>query len=170
MQAWAQPFAEWVTTDGSMRTIAFDYAVNHKAIMTECLSMNYLDLWIANLLRRNSVRLTQAITVVGHREKHFGPRSEYARVEMTIAPAEEFDVVHNVPCRKEFAALRVEWPCALFPGCWTLSCSSTSGRCTKLGSLWTMPRITKLTARRTGFARRGAMLDETLLKYPGRTD
>jgi hypothetical protein len=26
MQAWAQPFAEWVTTDGSMPAIAFDYA------------------------------------------------------------------------------------------------------------------------------------------------
>jgi hypothetical protein len=54
--------------------------------------MNYLDLWIANLRQRNSVHLTRAITVVGHREKHFGPRSEFARVVMTISPAEELDV------------------------------------------------------------------------------
>jgi hypothetical protein len=50
--------------------------------------MNYLDLWIANLRQRNSIHVTQAITVVGHREKHFGPRSEFARVVMTISPAE----------------------------------------------------------------------------------
>jgi hypothetical protein len=40
-------------------------------------TMNYLDLWIANLRQRNSVRLTQAINVVGHREKRFGLRSEF---------------------------------------------------------------------------------------------
>ena len=72
--------------------------------------MSYLDLWIANLRQRNSVRLTQAITVVGHREKHFGPRSEFARVEMTTSPAEELDVVDNVHCRKELEALGVAWP------------------------------------------------------------
>jgi hypothetical protein len=72
--------------------------------------MNYLDLWIANLRQRTSVRLTQAITVVGHREKHFGPRSEFARVVMTTSPAEELDVVDNVPCRKELEALGVAWP------------------------------------------------------------
>jgi len=68
---------------------------------------NYLDLWIAGLLRRNSARLQRGITIVGHREKHFGPRSEFARVVMTINPAEEFDVVDNVPCRKELGSLGV---------------------------------------------------------------
>ncbi len=58
--------------------------------------MNYLDLWIANLRQRTSHRLTQAITVVGHREKHFGPRSEFARVVMTTSPAEELDMVDNL--------------------------------------------------------------------------
>jgi len=77
--------------------------------------MNYLDLSIANLRQRNSVRLTQAITVVGHREKHFGPRSQFARVVMTTSPAEELDVVDNVPCRKELEALGVAWPrCVVF--------------------------------------------------------
>jgi len=77
--------------------------------------MNYLDLWIANLRQRNSVRLTQAITVVGQREKHFGPRSEFARVVLTISPAEELDVVDNVRYRKELEALGVAWPqCVVF--------------------------------------------------------
>jgi hypothetical protein len=82
--------------------------------------MNYLDLWIANLRQRNSVRLTQAITIVGHREKHFGPRSEFARVVMTTSPAEELDVVDNVPCRKELEALRGgNGPGVSFSDCWT---------------------------------------------------
>lgn len=72
--------------------------------------MNYLDLWIANLRRRRSVSLAQAITVVGNRRKPLGPRSEFAKVVMTIAPADELDVVDNVPCRKELEALGVAWP------------------------------------------------------------
>jgi translation elongation factor EF-G len=77
--------------------------------------MNYLDLWIANLRQRRSVRLAQAISVVGHREKHFGPRSEFAKVAMTIDPAEELDVFDNVPHRKELEALGVAWPkCVVF--------------------------------------------------------
>jgi hypothetical protein len=77
--------------------------------------MNYLDLWIANLRQRRSVHLTQAITIVGHREKHLGPRSEFARVTLTLGPAEELDVVDNVPCRKELEALGVAWPqCVVF--------------------------------------------------------
>ena len=77
--------------------------------------MNYLELWIGNLRQRNSVRLTQAITVVGHREKPFGPHSEFAKVVMTISPAEELDVVDNVPYRKELESLGVAWPqCVVF--------------------------------------------------------
>ena len=66
---------------------------------------DYLDLWIAGLLRRKSARLQKGLTIVGHREKHFEPRSEFARVVMTINPAEEFGVVDNVPCRKDLEAL-----------------------------------------------------------------
>ena len=77
--------------------------------------MNYLELWIANLGQRRSVRLSRAITVIGHREKHFGPRSEYAEVVMTIGPAEDLDVVDNVPWRKELEALGIAWPqCVVF--------------------------------------------------------
>lgn len=76
---------------------------------------DYLERWVGGLLRRSSVRLQQGITVVGHREEHFGPRSEFARVVMTINPAEEFDVVDNVPCRKELESLGVAWPmCVVF--------------------------------------------------------
>ena len=72
--------------------------------------MNYLDLWIANLLGRKSVRLTREVSVVGHREKHLGPRSEFAKVVMKIEPAEGFEVVDNVPYRKELEGLGVAWP------------------------------------------------------------
>ena len=34
---------------------------------------------------------------------------------MTLSPAEELDVVDNVPCRKELEALGVAWPqCVVF--------------------------------------------------------
>jgi translation elongation factor EF-G len=72
--------------------------------------MNYLDLWIANLLGRKSVRLTHEVSVVGNREKHLGPRSEFAKVVMKIEPAEGFEVVDNVPYRKELEDLGVAWP------------------------------------------------------------
>ena len=76
---------------------------------------SYIDLWIAGLLRRDSAHLTQGINIVGHREKHFGPRSEFARVVMTVNPAEKFDVVDNVQCRKELESLGVAWPmCVIF--------------------------------------------------------
>jgi hypothetical protein len=53
--------------------------------------------------------------VIGHHEKHIGPRSEFARVESTVEPAEELSVVDNVPCRKELEALGVGWPqCFVF--------------------------------------------------------
>jgi len=38
--------------------------------------MNYLDLWISNLLSRKSVRVTKEVSVAGHREKHLGPHSD----------------------------------------------------------------------------------------------
>ncbi len=72
--------------------------------------MNYLDLWVADLRSRESVRLTRAISVVGHREKHFGARSEFAKVTVTVNPAEELEVVDHVPYRKELEALGVAWP------------------------------------------------------------
>jgi len=76
---------------------------------------SYLDRWTASLLLPASARLTQGISVVGHRETHFEPRSEFARVVMTVNPAEEFDVVDNVACRKELEALGVAWPmCVVF--------------------------------------------------------
>ena len=77
--------------------------------------MSYLDLWITNLRQRTSVRLKQAVPIIGHRKKALGPHSEFARVVMTISPADELDVVDNVPCRKELEALGVAWPrCVVF--------------------------------------------------------
>lgn len=72
--------------------------------------MNYLDLWITNLLERKSVRLAREVSVAGHREKHLGPRSEFAKVAMKIEPAEAFEVIDNVPYRKDLEGLGVAWP------------------------------------------------------------
>ena len=70
----------------------------------------YLDSWVAGLLRRESAHITERVTVVGKREKHLGPRSEFARITVSVDPAEDFDVIDNVPSRKELEALGVGWP------------------------------------------------------------
>jgi hypothetical protein len=67
-------------------------------------------LWVAGLLRRESAHLKGRVTVVGHREKHFGSQSEYARIVLSVHPAEHFNVVDNVPYRKELEALGIAWP------------------------------------------------------------
>jgi hypothetical protein len=132
--------------------------------------MNYLDLWIANLRQRNSVHLTRAITVVGHREKHFGPRSEFARVAMTISPAEELDVVDNVPWRKELEALGVAWPQCVVFGLLDVVMFAEFGSLHNQNhvgseSRWTMLHTTILTVRRTPSARQAGMQDAKLSKW-----
>lgn len=77
--------------------------------------MNYFDLWISDLRERTSVHLARPIAVEGHRERHIGPRWEFAKVVMTISPAEELEVYDHVPCRNELEALGVAWPrCVAF--------------------------------------------------------
>jgi translation elongation factor EF-G len=44
------------------------------------------------------------------------PYSEFAKVAVSIEPAEELDVVDNVPYRKELEALGVAWPPAFVFG------------------------------------------------------
>jgi len=76
---------------------------------------NYLEQWVAGLLRRDSARLKQSISVDGHREKRLGPRSEFAHIAMSVNPAEVLEVVDNVPCRRELESLGVAWPmCVVF--------------------------------------------------------
>src|SRR5579871_1072885 len=72
--------------------------------------MNYFDVWISDLRQRKSVHLICPIAVEGHREKHLGPRSEFARVVLTASPAEELEVFDNVPCRNELKTLGIAWP------------------------------------------------------------
>jgi hypothetical protein len=61
------------------------------------------------LLRRDSKRLTVPVNVIGEREK-LGSRSEFARVQVSIYPAEVFGVDDVVAERNELESLSVGWP------------------------------------------------------------
>ena len=47
---------------------------------------DYLGLWAEGWLKRSSMLLSEPISVTGEREKHFGPKSEFAKVKMTVYP------------------------------------------------------------------------------------
>ena len=71
---------------------------------------DYLELWVKDLLQRESMRLQAPITVVGERKKHFATGSdEFAKVEMTVHPASHLEVEDVVPERSELEQLRVRW-------------------------------------------------------------
>jgi hypothetical protein len=62
------------------------------------------------LLRRDSKRLTVPVNAIGEREKHFGSGSEFARVQVSIYPADGFGVEDVVAERNELEGLSVGWP------------------------------------------------------------
>jgi hypothetical protein len=70
----------------------------------------YLRLWAGELPNQPSRLLSAPITVVGERIKHFGPKSEYARVELTVRPSGSFEVIDLVAERNELEKLGVGWP------------------------------------------------------------
>jgi hypothetical protein len=71
---------------------------------------DYLALWAKGVPNRRSRVLTAPITVVGERKKALGPKSEFARVQLTVHPADAFEVSDNVAERRELEELGVEWP------------------------------------------------------------
>ena len=76
---------------------------------------DYLRLWSDGFHEESSIVLPQPITVVGEREKHLGPKSEFARVKLTVHPSHMFEVVDNVTEKSELEKLGVGWPdCAVF--------------------------------------------------------
>jgi hypothetical protein len=76
---------------------------------------DYLGLWAEGLLKQNSILLATPVTVVGEREKHFGRRSEFAKVKLTVYPAHAFEVADNVAEKSDLEKLGVGWPdCAIF--------------------------------------------------------
>ncbi len=71
---------------------------------------DYLALWAEGVPNRNSRILTARITVLGERKKALGPKSEFARVQLTVHPADTFEVSDNVAERCELDKLGVGWP------------------------------------------------------------
>jgi hypothetical protein len=57
---------------------------------------DYLSLWAKELTEQKSLSLQRGFTVVGERDKHLGPRWEFARIQLSVQPAEKFEVVDTL--------------------------------------------------------------------------
>ena len=62
---------------------------------------NYLQLWPQELLKLSSLTLKSKITVVGERNQHLGPRWESAKVQISVEPAPQFEVIDTAPADVE---------------------------------------------------------------------
>jgi hypothetical protein len=62
---------------------------------------DYLKLWQQELLKLNPLALKSKVTVTGERNKHLGPRWEIARIQITVEPAPDFEVVDVHPDNQE---------------------------------------------------------------------
>ena len=60
--------------------------------------------------------LAEPISVIGERKKHFGPRSEFAKVKMTVHPSSALEVIDGVAESAELEKLGVGWPDSVFFG------------------------------------------------------
>jgi hypothetical protein len=76
---------------------------------------DYLSLWAEGLPNPPSRLLSVPITVLGKRIRQIGPRAEFAKVQLTVHPADSFEVIDRVAERGELEKLGVGWPdCAIF--------------------------------------------------------
>jgi hypothetical protein len=57
---------------------------------------DYLTFWASELLKRKSSTLKAAIDVTGDRDRHLGPKLEFARIRVRAEPSATFEVVNNV--------------------------------------------------------------------------
>lgn len=57
---------------------------------------DYIRLWNEQLLRRPQESIPARIEVTGERDKHLGPKIEYAAVTVILEPSHEFEVVDDV--------------------------------------------------------------------------
>jgi len=69
---------------------------------------DYLTLWVEGPSDEGSRTLTAPVTVIG--EWTDGPKSEFAKVQLTVQPAKGFDVVDAVEQKNELEKLGVGWP------------------------------------------------------------
>jgi translation elongation factor EF-G len=76
---------------------------------------DYVSLWAEGLPNQHSRVLSVPITVLGKRIRQLGPRSEFAKVRLTVLPSNSFEVIDRVAERSELEKLGVGWPdCAIF--------------------------------------------------------
>jgi hypothetical protein len=76
---------------------------------------DYLSLWADGLPNQPSRVLSVPITVLGKRVRQFGPRAEFAKVQLTVHPSDSFEVIDRVAERSDLEKLGVGWPdCAIF--------------------------------------------------------
>jgi hypothetical protein len=69
---------------------------------------DYLTLWAEGPSDEGSRTLTAPVTVIG--EWNHGAKSEFAKVQLTVQPAKDFDVVDAVEQKNELEMLDVGWP------------------------------------------------------------
>jgi hypothetical protein len=62
---------------------------------------DYLKLWPQGLLELTSLTLKSKVTVTGERNQHLGPRWDFAKVQVSIEPASQFEVVDAVAANEE---------------------------------------------------------------------
>ena len=67
---------------------------------------NYLQLWFEARGKRVNSLLSSRLTAAGECKKHLGPTFQFARVSVSVEPADEFDVVDLVPQNEELKRLR----------------------------------------------------------------
>jgi translation elongation factor EF-G len=56
------------------------------------------------------VSLAEPVNVVGEVDHHLGPRSEFAKVQLTAYPSEGFQVEDDTPQREQLDRLGIGWP------------------------------------------------------------
>jgi hypothetical protein len=69
---------------------------------------DYLTLWAEGPSDEGSRTLTAPVTVIG--EWTHRPKSEFAKVQLTVEPATDFEVVDAVEHKNELERLGVGWP------------------------------------------------------------
>lgn len=62
---------------------------------------DYLQMWSADLLTRDSRLLRAKITVTGERDQHLGPRWDFARVQISVEPSGNFEVIDATGANEE---------------------------------------------------------------------
>jgi elongation factor G-like protein len=69
---------------------------------------DYLTLWAEGPSDEDARTLAAPVTVIG--EWNHGSKSEFAKIQLTVQPAKDFDVVDAVEHKNELEKLGVDWP------------------------------------------------------------